>query len=198
MLRSRWGNDLHAFRQQDIVQFVDLPVQRLQRRIRFRSFAQKHDAFHHVVIVKDSSILMADGFAELSQPDLGSLDDHTQITHSNRRAIHGFDHGGANIVRASHHSDGPYVECLLSPLYETPACIEIVVGQRLLDLTYGKTVRNQFAGIELDLVFPRGPTENVDRDNVGHRFQLVPDIPSCSVLSSITSYFGLVLLSVKT
>ena len=101
-------------RQQAVVQFGDLLVKRIQRRVGFGALAQQDDAFDHVVIVDDCSIFMADGFAQLSQPDFGRLHDDAQIAHSHRRAVYDFDDGGADVVRVGHQSDRAHVQRLLA------------------------------------------------------------------------------------
>jgi hypothetical protein len=75
-----------------------------------------------------------------------------------------------------------------------PPALSVVVGERLFYLAERQPVRDQLAGIELHLVFARRPAKNVDVHNVGHGLQLVQHKPVLSVFSSITSYFGFVLI----
>ena len=66
-------NDLHAGRQDVLVQFLHFLVNGLQRRVGLRAFAQQHDAFHHIVVVDDLAVLPVNRFADLPQPDLRPL-----------------------------------------------------------------------------------------------------------------------------
>ena len=62
-------NDLHAGRQDVLVQLLHLVVDGLQRRVRIRALAQQHDAFHHVVVVDDLAVLPMNRLPDLAQPD---------------------------------------------------------------------------------------------------------------------------------
>jgi reverse gyrase len=66
-------NDLHAGRQNVIVQFLHFLVNSLQRRVRLGAFAQQHDAGNHIVVIDDLSVLVPDRPGELAQADLRAL-----------------------------------------------------------------------------------------------------------------------------
>ena len=66
-------NDLHAGRQDVIVQLLHFFVDRLQRGVGFGAFAQQHDAFHHIVVVDDLAVGAMNRLADLAQPDLRPL-----------------------------------------------------------------------------------------------------------------------------
>ena len=64
---------LDARRQDVAVQLLHLGVDALQCGIRFRAFAQQHDAFHHVVVVDDLPVGAMYRLAVLPEPDLRAL-----------------------------------------------------------------------------------------------------------------------------
>ena len=66
-------NDLHARRQDVLVQLLHLLVDGLQRRVGIGALAQQHDAFDHVVVVDDLAVRAMNRLADLAQPDLRAL-----------------------------------------------------------------------------------------------------------------------------
>ncbi len=80
-------NDLHAGRQDVIVQFFDLVVNAGQRGVGIGAFAQQHDAFHHIVVVNNLAIGAVNGFADLAQADFGALHHRRDIPDRQRRAV---------------------------------------------------------------------------------------------------------------
>src|ERR1700686_2166655 len=171
------GNNFYALGQEPIIQFVDLDVERVEGGVGFGSFAKQDDAFDHVLVVDDSAIFAADCFSELPQTNLGRLHDDGDVPDADGRSIHALDDGGGDVVGRLHQADGAHVELLLAAFDESAARVSVVVSERLLDLGKRQSVRNQFAGIDLHLIFAGRAAEDVDVDNVGHGFQLVQHEP---------------------
>ena len=71
----------------------------------------------------------------------------------------------------------PNVDLLQTGFDEAPAGIHVVVGELLLHLGEAEAVRDQFVGIDADLVFARGSAETGNVDDVGHGFQILLDDP---------------------
>ena len=86
-------------------------------------------------------------------------------------------HGGADVVGVLHQADGADVVGLLPFLDEAAATVDVVVGQRLLDLRHVQAVGNQFVGIDLHLVLARLPAKNRHRRDVRHRHQVLEHHP---------------------
>ena len=66
-------NDLHARRQDVLVEPLDLGVNAVQRRRRIRALAQEHDAFDHIVVIDHHAVGAVDGLADLPQTNLRPL-----------------------------------------------------------------------------------------------------------------------------
>ena len=66
-------DDLHARRQHVTIHQIHLFVQGGQGLFRIRSFAQQHDALHHVIVVHHLAVLAVHDFAQFSQADFGVL-----------------------------------------------------------------------------------------------------------------------------
>jgi hypothetical protein len=96
------GNEFDAGRQDAVVQLGDLRMQRVERCVGLRAFAQQNDTRDHVVIIEDHSIVGANCFSELSQADLGCLYDRSHVAHPDRRSVDDLDHRSADIVGGCH------------------------------------------------------------------------------------------------
>ena len=94
-------------------------------------------------------------------------------------------------------SDSANVDLLQTLLYEAAAGVGIVVGQLLFDLRNAQTVGNQLVWVDANLVFAGGTTEAGNVDDVGTALKFFSTTQSSSDFSSIASYAGLVLCSVK-
>ena len=117
-----------------MVQLVDLGLDSLERRFRFGTFAQKHNAFHHIVVIYDAAIGAMNGLPVPPEPDFRSLRDGCYVAHANRRAILSLDHGPFDVDIGIHQTNGPHVHLLQAGLDEAAAGVDIVVGQLLLHL----------------------------------------------------------------
>ncbi len=170
-------NDLHARRQEMLVEEVDLLVQGGQHVVGVGAFAQQHGAGHDVGIVHDLSGLAMNGFAKLAQPDPRSLPHNADIAHAHRNPVLRFEHDGADVSRGFDQSHRPDVDGLRSALDEAAAGVDVVVCQGLLHLPDAETVGDQLVRVHLHLVLACGPAENGNVDHVRHGLQLLDDHP---------------------
>ena len=173
----KMGNEFYALRQQLGVQFVDFGVKRIEGGVGLGALAEQDDAFDHIFIVDHGAVFAANGLPELSETNLGRLHDDGDVADADGRSIHALDDGGGNVVGGLHEADGAHVERLLAAFDESAAGVGVVIGERLLDLGQRQSVGDQFAGIDLHLIFAGRAAEDVDVDYVGHRFQLVQHEP---------------------
>src|SRR5579862_9900661 len=144
------------------VKLVDLLVEGSERGFCDGSLAQEDNTFVYVIVIDDAAIGIAEGLAELPEAHLWSLHDVAKIADADRRAILHLDDGGGDVVGRLHESDSADVESLLAALDESAAGVDVVGDQRLLNLRQRETVRDDLAGIELNLIFARGSAERVD------------------------------------
>ena len=117
------------------------------------------------------------GFGKLPQPNFRTLRNDRNILHPKRRAILGDDDRLCNVLGPVHQSDGAHVDLLQTFLYETAACVGIVVRELLLDLRQTQAVSDQFVWINAHLVFARGSAEAGNVDNIRHGFEILFDDP---------------------
>ena len=80
-------HDLHARRQDLLVQLFHLLVNGHQRLVRVRAFAQQDDAFDHIRVVQNFAVAPPVRLADLTQPDLRPLRDRGDILHAHRRSV---------------------------------------------------------------------------------------------------------------
>ena len=176
------GDEFHTWRQQASfavvpVQFVNLLVQGVERGFGDGALAEQDDAFDDVVVVEDGAVFLADGFAELSEADFGSLHYVAQIADADWSSVLYFHDGGGDVVGGLHEADGADVQGLLAALDESAAGVDVVRDQRVLDLRQRQAVGDELSGIELDLVFACRAAEGIHIDDVRHRLQLVHHEP---------------------
>src|ERR1700722_3782377 len=69
-------NDLHATRQNVIVEPLHHGMWRFQCCSGVRTLAHEHDAFHDVTVVDHHAVGSVDGFSDLAQADFWSLGNH--------------------------------------------------------------------------------------------------------------------------
>ena len=62
-----------------MVELIDLLMQGGQRGLGLGSLAEEDDAFHDILIIDDSAVLVPDCLAELPEPLLGSLHDGSEV-----------------------------------------------------------------------------------------------------------------------
>src|SRR5207244_340834 len=118
-------HDLHARRQDALVELLHLGVNPQESRLRFGAFTQQNNALHHVVIIHRVTVLIYDGLAEPAKPDFWSLRHDTKIANANRRPILRFENCVAGILSSVHQADGANIESLRTVLDKTAAGIDI-------------------------------------------------------------------------
>ena len=176
------GDELHALRQQSgfaigAVQLVDLLMKRFEGGFGDGALAEQDDAFDHVVIVEDGAVFFADGLAQLAEANFGRLHDIAEIADADGSSVLHFDDGGGDVVGGLHEADSADVQGLLAALDESAAGVDVVGDQRVLDLRQRQAVGDQFAGIELHLIFAGRAAEGIHVDDVRDRLQLVDHDP---------------------
>ena len=150
------GNDLYALGQDVFVQFLDFGVNAVEDRIGVVALLQQDDAFHGVGIIDDLSVDAVNGFADLSEANLGTLRDSGDILDFDGRAVRGLDDGVLDVLHAGEEAGGLHVDLLRALLDETASAVAVVGGDLLLDLGNTQSVRDQLIGIKLDLVLLGG------------------------------------------
>ncbi len=131
-----------------------------QHAFGLRAFARLHDTFDRIGIVQQRSIGTPDRLADLSQLDLGAFDDDTYIANAHRGAVLHRDDGLADVLGSLHQAKSANVEGLLSLLDVAAATVGVIGCQGLLHARHRQSVRHQFVGIDLDLVFLRLSAED--------------------------------------
>ena len=105
-------NDLDAWRKKVVVQLVYFFVDRVQRGIGIRAFAQQDDAFDDIVVIDHFAVRAMNRLADLAQADLRALRDRRDIAHADRRAVLRLDHGFSMSLNVLHQTDGAHVDLL--------------------------------------------------------------------------------------
>ncbi len=114
---------------------------------------------------------------ELTEPYLRALGHDRNVADSERGAILGREHSVFDIANGFDQSNFPDIDLLLAGFDETPARVDIVVGELLLHLGDAETVGNQLRGIQANLILARGAAEAGHIDNIGDRFEIFLDDP---------------------
>ncbi len=117
------------------------------------------------------------GSGELAKPDLWTLRNHGNVLHSDRRTVLGDDDRPFDVLYAVDQSHGAHVNLLQTFLYETSACVHVIVGELLLDLGQAQSVSHQFVWVHTNLVFAGGAAEAGNVNNIRHRFEILFDDP---------------------
>src|SRR5580692_893183 len=173
---DEWNN-LHARRQNMIVQFVHFFMDALQSRVCHSAFAQEHDAGHDIVVIDDLSVFPVNRLSGLAESNLGTLRHDRNILHPQRRAIFCQDDCLRDVLGAVDQSDGAHVDLLQPLFYEASSCIGVIGGELLLDLRQAQAVGDQLVRIRPNLIFAGGTTEAGDVDNVRNGFEILFDDP---------------------
>jgi hypothetical protein len=148
-------------------------MERFERRIGIRPLAQKSDPGDHVVVVDNLAVLAVIGPCKLSEPDLGTLGDDRYVANSERRALPRDEHGFFDIAYIPHEPHFPHVNLLKAGFDKASAGIGIIVRELLLDLSDAEPIRNEFVGIQTNLIFAGRSSKTRDVHDVRHRFQIL-------------------------
>src|SRR5438132_2832403 len=85
-------DDLESRRQDIVIQLFDLLVNRRERFVGIRAFAQEDDAFHDVLIIQNHAVGPVNGSANLSKPYFWRLYDAADVSNANGCAVLRFDY----------------------------------------------------------------------------------------------------------
>src|ERR1700744_2402441 len=116
-------------------------------------------------------------FADLTESNLRSLYDRSNVFYSKRRTRLRLENRVLNVADVSIEANLSNVDLLLALFDETPTGVDIVVGKLLLDLTDAQPVGDEFVGIDPYLVLARNAAEARNIDNSGNRLELLFERP---------------------
>ena len=167
------GDNLHALRQNLVVQFLYFLMDAFQHGLCIVALLQHGDARNYIVVIDDSSVLAVIRLAKLAKPDLRSLRNDGYVFDPERRAGLGGNDGVLDVLDVLDQADFANVDLLQSGLDEAAACIGIVSGELLLHLGDAEPVGDQFVGIEAHLIFARGTAERVGVRDTGDGLQVL-------------------------
>ena len=160
-----------------VVEFLNFFVNSFQRGIGVGTFAEKHDAGNHVVVIDELAILVADGAGELAEADFRALRNDGDIFHSDRSAVLRHQHCVLDIVHGADQAHFLHVDLLQAGLDETAAGVGVVICELLLHLADAQPIGNQFVGIEANLIFARRAAEAGHIDHVRDGLKILLDDP---------------------
>ncbi len=80
------GNDLHAGRQDAVIELVDFLVNGIECGLLFRAFAHAHHTLNDIRLIDNAPILQVVGSGHVAQPDFWSLGHLRDVLHPKRRA----------------------------------------------------------------------------------------------------------------
>src|SRR5271166_1705219 len=152
-------DDLYSRWKYVVIESLDHGMNALQHLRRVCSFTQKHNTFHHVVIVLNHTVGPMDRLANLPETNLGPLRDHGHVFYSYGGAVLRLDHGLFDITDVLDQAHGAHIDRLRSLFNETAAGVGVAVGELLLNLRQAETVRDQLLRVHANLVFLRNPAE---------------------------------------
>src|SRR5260370_12788787 len=79
--------DLHTGRKDAVIQLFDLFMNGLKGFICVCAFAQQHDSFDHVPIVKHAAVGPMNRFADLPEANLWTLRDRRDVSHTESGSV---------------------------------------------------------------------------------------------------------------
>ena len=170
-----------------VVELLDRGVDVLQHRRGVRAFAQKHNAFHHVVIVLHYAIGSMDRLADLTKTNLRPLRDYRHVLDANRSAVLRFDDGLFDVVDVLDQPHSAHINLLRALFDEASAAVGIAVGELLLHLRQTQTVGNQLVGVDANLILRRDAAKGGVVHHIWDRRMYLLITQSCSDFSSIRS-----------
>src|SRR5580704_10354722 len=162
-------NDLHAARQNVIVEPPHHGMDSFECCGRVGTLAHEHDAFHYVTVIDHHAVGSVDGFSDLAQADFWPLGDVGNIFYAQRGAVLGFEDGFFDVADAVNQSHCANIDLLCSLFDKTAAGVCIAVRQLLLDLGETQAVGDQLLGIDANLILAGNSAEGRIVDHVRHR-----------------------------
>src|ERR1700733_15316745 len=171
------GNNLHAGRQDAVVQLVHFLVNGVERGLLLGAFAHQHTTLNDVGLVDDAAVFHVIGSRHVTQPDFGALADFSDIFHSQRGPGLGFQHSLLDVLHAAKEPESTNIHLLHSDFNETAAGIDIVVGELLLHLADAQSIGNQLVRIDANLVLAYRAPEVGNIHHVRYRFELLEQNP---------------------
>src|SRR5271157_822422 len=167
------GNDLHALRQDGIVELFHLLMDRVQRGSGIGAFAQQRHALDDFWIVDDGPIRLVVRSCHGAEQDFWALLYFRYVFDSQRRSAFCRQDGILNVLHRGVDADGANVELLSPLLYKTSAGIHVVVRELLLDLANAQTVRHKLVRVDAHLVFAGRAAERGYVDNIRDRLEFL-------------------------
>src|SRR5882762_6836299 len=82
---KKWDN-LHAGREDMVIEFFNLCMERGERLVRISALPQQDNPFHHIVVVEYGAVGTMNGFSIPPQPNLWALCDAGDVADTQRSA----------------------------------------------------------------------------------------------------------------
>ena len=137
------GDDLHAGRQDAVVQLVHLLVNGIERGLLLGAFAHQHGALNHIGLVDDAPVLHVVGSGHVAQPDFWTLGHVRDVLHPKSGPGLGFQDGLLDVVHVAEEPERADVHLLHADFDKAAAGIDVVVGELLLHLADAQSVRDE-------------------------------------------------------
>ncbi len=184
-------DDLHAGRENVIVEFLHLGVDSLEGGVGVLALLEEDDAFDDVVVVDELAVLAVNllrthvagavfrlaGLADLAEADLWTLNDAGDVGDADGRAVGGFEDSLLDVVDVGEEANFLHVDLLIALLDEAAAGVDVIGGDLLLDLLDGEAVVDELLGVEDDLVLAGEAAEAGDVDDAGNAAEGFFELP---------------------
>ena len=167
------GHDLHARRQNAVVELVDFFVNGIQRGLLFCAFAHQHHALNDIGFIDNPPVLHVVGPGHVPQPDLRALRHLRDIFYPQRGAGLRFQDGLLDIQYVAEEPERANIHLLQAFFDKAAAGIDVVVGQLLLDLPDAQSVGDEFGRVNPHLVFAHRAPEVGNIHHVGNGLELL-------------------------
>src|ERR1700722_3143238 len=105
-------HDLHTRGQDVIIQLVHHGVQAFQHGRSVCAFAQKNDAFYHIVVILNHAVAAVVRSSNLTQANPGPLRNHRDISYPQGSSVLSFDHRLFDVTDISNQAYAAYVDLL--------------------------------------------------------------------------------------
>ena len=149
----------------------------VQGGIRIGALAQQDDPFHHVVVIENRPVWPVGRPPDVPEPDLRPLRHRSDVLDPERSTILRFHHDALDAMHVADQPQRANVDLLQTGFHETPAGVNVVLGQLLLHLADAQVVSHQFVRVDADLILARRSPEAHHVHHVRHRFELLLQRP---------------------
>src|ERR1700733_13685361 len=119
-------DDLHTLRQDVIVEFVHLLVNRFERRAFFGSLAHQHTALDDIGLIHDDAVQTMIGSRHVSQANSGAPFHDRDVFYANGCPLRSREHGILDILNAAEESKCADVQLLQSLFDKAAARVRVV------------------------------------------------------------------------